>query len=105
MIKTLISLFILVITAAFSATLGVQSRDITVDTERDEDLRYEYLSMLDDADLKLMLHEKGESFLHLETKEQLIDALIKLEQKEKSQNNVLHTSTIQHELRVEYCSG
>ncbi|KEG11528.1 hypothetical protein DQ04_02531040 [Trypanosoma grayi] len=75
----------------------------------DEKSRYDHLQMLTVADLKQMLHEKRQPFLHLRTKNELINALVEVEKKEELINSIQQGDSMKqrkpHVLRVEYCSG
>ncbi|KAH9597421.1 hypothetical protein LSM04_004828 [Trypanosoma melophagium] len=70
----------------------------------DGDLASHYLAMLTVEDLQQMLHEKHQPFHHLRTKQELIRALVKIEQEEELALKVQAGAT-QHVLRVLYCSG
>ncbi|EAN86844.1 hypothetical protein C3747_486g34c [Trypanosoma cruzi] len=109
--RTLFSLllvFLLVMFTTVHGAAGDDDRDAS-DTEGDDDSSFKYLEMLEVSDLRQMLHEKKEPFHHLQSKQELIHAIITLEKKEKLVKKLRRqrdtTTNRPHVLRVEYCSG
>ncbi|CBH10986.1 hypothetical protein, conserved [Trypanosoma brucei gambiense DAL972] len=100
-----ISFSLALLIAAFLAANAGSATNVDNEATDYSSHRYKYLEMLKEADLKQMLHEKGEAFHHLRSKRELILAVLKLEKREEALRKARVTDTVQHEVRVEYCSG
>nr|CCC90361.1 conserved hypothetical protein [Trypanosoma congolense IL3000] len=95
----------LLFAVVLSSSLRVHGGTGKSGSDESTESRYKHLQLLEVTDLKQVLHEKGEPFHHLRTKKELIEAVLQVEKREEAFSKARMSDTVQHEVRVEYCSG